>query len=213
MKKKTRVSLALSVTALLGLGAVVLSETNANASCGYTPQNVPYSFINMSQTNYQCTTPQAKWCHRVTVNGFTYTEVMYRNWTKYSEAAGAANAWNNGTTAYGGNSLGLIASGASSNDIDIVGAYYGGGWWGMASMGGGATSWGPGGCFYNNAGLIQVNYSNLDGNSAWRNHTFRHEIGHEVGLGHVSGTRNMNPNGSVSSLTNDDELGVEKLYP
>lgn len=218
--KKSKISLAVLFTAVVGLGSVVLSEGDAkSAYCTTGSISACYSYFSFLQSK-TCDYKNAKWCERVNPTGtFWYTKVDYRNWGSYSEVGWAAEKWNAGyVSGYGGNSLGFIASTASSNDVDIENVYNSSvAWWGIATMPGGVNTKNTSGtsddCFNANAGNVKLNTYHIGGSAFRRRHTALHELGHEIGLGHVSTSHNMNPNGSKDVLDDCDELGAETLYP
>jgi hypothetical protein len=205
----------LSLAAVLGLGVVGFAGTEAQAYCGAVNENLNrcYAYVSWysGMQGKTCDTPQAKWCQRVNPSGFPYTPVTMRNWGSFSEIKTAADLWNAGqTSTTAGNSLYLHLTTNSTNDIDVENVYDTSKvWWAITDMPYAVAS---NGCMPRGSIRIRMNSYHLN-TSARRMHTSLHELGHGFGLGHSSQSVVMNPNGSVSSLTNCDKLGCDSLYP
>ena len=215
--RKFRFSQLLSLAGFLGLGAGVLSGTEARATC-YSPNtsvNQCYVYVswNSGTQGWNCTTQQGKWCQRVNPTGtFAYTPITYRNWGSYTEVKTAAELWTAAqTSTTAGNSIYLQPSTASVNDIDFENGNFGAnGWWGLTTMPGKVAS---GGCLPRSSINIKMNTYYLSASSTRRMHTALHEFGHGFGLGHTSQSHVMNPNLGISVLTDCDKKGCDSLYP
>jgi hypothetical protein len=164
-----------------------------------------------------------KWCQAVrkcTWEGcWLETHVTWGNASSYGSAVQAAVNSFNIPPRGPGNSLYLDRGGtAGSNDIDFWNTSTTDWWWGIAHWvdGAGLRDGRNPGCFGRGGGWVQLNTYRIPGDFSWQRWIVEHELGHEIGLGHVcTWGITMNPctEGNNGDLSSCDAQGINSLYP